>query len=74
MRTELASLGPTGLWREVARSYLAGHGFVQTSNESFAETMARALDMGTDELRVHIAQGEITSALLERFGETHCFR
>jgi hypothetical protein len=69
IRTELDTLGPTGLWREAVRSLLADHGFVETGDESFAETVARALDIGTDELAVCIAQGQIGSALLERFRE-----
>jgi hypothetical protein len=66
---ELEQLGPSGLWREAARGYLSDHGFVQSESESFAETMARALGIDTDELRVWIAQGRIGSALLERFKE-----
>jgi hypothetical protein len=68
IRNVLDKLGPAGLWRETVRSLLADHGFVQAGNESFAETVARSLDIGTDELRVCIAQGQIGSALLERFG------
>jgi hypothetical protein len=66
---ELEQLGPLGLWREAARGYLSDHGFVQGGNESFAATMARALGIDTDELRVWIAEGRIGSALLERFRE-----
>jgi hypothetical protein len=69
VREELEQLGPLGLWREAARGYLSDHGFVQTENVSFAETMARALGINTDELRVCIADGRIGSALLERFRE-----
>jgi hypothetical protein len=56
-----------GLWRETTRLYLSDHGFVQSEKESFAETMARALGINTDELRVCIAENRIGSALLERF-------
>jgi hypothetical protein len=66
---ELEHLGPLGLWRETARGYLSDHGFVQSESESFAETMARALGIDTDELRVCIAENRIGSALLERFRE-----
>jgi len=58
-----------GLWRETARGYLSGLGFVQSGNESFAQTMARALGISTQELRVCIAEGLIGSALLARFRE-----
>jgi hypothetical protein len=69
LREELEQLGPLGLWRETTRGYLSDHGFVQSEKESFAETMARALGINTDELRVCIAEGRVGSALLERFRE-----
>jgi hypothetical protein len=67
LREELEQLGPAGLWRETARGYLSDHGFVQSRNESFAQTMARALGINTDELRIWIAENRIGTALLERF-------
>ena len=69
LREELEQLGPLGLWRETARGYLSDHGFTQSEKESFAETMARALGIDTDELRACIADNRIGAALLERFGE-----
>ena len=63
IRVELDTLGPSGLWCEAARSFLADHGFLQSGDESFAETIARVLGIGTDQLRALIAQGQITSAL-----------
>ena len=66
---ELERIGPSGLWLEAARGYLSDHGFVQSANESFAETMARALGISTDELRICIAENQIGKALLERFRE-----
>ena len=66
---ELERRGPAALWRETAHGDLCNHGFVQSGNESFAETMARALGINTDELRICIAEGRIGSALLERFRE-----
>jgi len=68
LREELEQLGPLGLWRETARGYLSDHGFVQSGNESFAQTMTRALGIGTHELRVCIAEGRIGLALLESLG------
>ena len=53
--------------REAARGYLSDHGFVQSGNESLAQTMARALGISTHELTVCIADGRIGSALLARF-------
>jgi hypothetical protein len=67
---ELERIGPSGLWLEAARGYLSDHGFVQSDTECFAATMARALGINTDELRVCIAKNRIGSALLERFTET----
>jgi hypothetical protein len=58
IRTEMDTLGPEGLWREAVRSLLMDHGFVQNRHESLAETVARAVHIGTDELRVCIAQGK----------------
>ena len=69
LREELEQLGPLGFWRETTRRYLSDHGFVQSESESFAETMARALGINTDKLRVCIAENRIGSALLERFRE-----
>jgi hypothetical protein len=69
LREELERIGPLGLWREAARGFLSDHGFVQSANESFAETMARALGINTDELRVCFAENRIGSALLDRFRE-----
>ena len=68
IRAELEQLGPAGLLRETARSVLADHGFIQSADESFAETMARAFGIDTDQLRILIAHGQIGPALLERFG------
>ena len=69
LRQELEQLGPLGLWRETTRLYLSDHGFLQSEKESFAETMARALGINTDELRGCIAENQIGNALLERFRE-----
>jgi len=69
LREELERLGPAGLWLETARGYLRDHGFVQSGNESLAQTMARALGISTHELRICIADGRIGSALLDRFRE-----
>jgi hypothetical protein len=69
LREELERLGPAGYWLETACCYLRDHGFVQSGNESLAQTMARALGINTDELRVCIAENRIGTALLERFRE-----
>jgi hypothetical protein len=66
---ELERMGPSGLWLQAARGYLSDHGFVQSETESFAATMARALGISRDELRICIAENRIGTALLERFRE-----
>lgn len=68
LRLELEELGPARLWSAIARHFLANRGFVQAACESFAETMARALDISAEDLRVLISQGRIGKALLARFG------
>ena len=40
LKRQLDELGPDGLWLEGVRSYLRDHGFVQSSDESLAETTA----------------------------------
>ena len=67
LRTELDDLGPTGLWRETVRCHLRENGFVQRDEESFAETVARALGIGIRDFKVHLEQGLVGKALLERF-------
>ena len=66
LKQELNALGPTGLWLDVARTHLLGRGFEQRASESFAQTMARAICISTDELRDCIEEGRL-EALLERF-------
>jgi hypothetical protein len=68
LRLELEALGPVGLWCETARRFLADHGFVQSQHESLAETMARALEIGIEELRALIAQGQIGRAITTKLG------
>ena len=51
-------LGPVGLWLETARTFL------ESGDESFAETMARSMGIGTDQLQILMAQGQIASASL----------
>jgi hypothetical protein len=67
LREVLERLGPAGLWLETARCYLRDHGFVQSGNESLAQTMARALGISTHELRICIAENRVGAALLARF-------
>ena len=45
LRAELGALGPSGLWIDLARDFLAHHGFVQAPCEGLAETMARAMEL-----------------------------
>jgi hypothetical protein len=55
------------VWRETTRRHLSNHGFVESEEESFAETMPRALGISTHELRNCIAENRVGAALLERF-------
>jgi transcriptional accessory protein Tex/SPT6 len=55
------------VWRETIRRHLSNHGFVESEEESFAETMPRALGISTHELRNCIAENPVGAALLERF-------
>ena len=68
-KAELDALGPVGLWLETVRIYLRERGFEQSTSESFAGTVARALGIDMSGLRVCIEEGGIGSALLERFGQ-----
>jgi hypothetical protein len=70
LKEELEAMGPLRLWTEVARGILKDHGFEQEPSESFAQTMARALGINTDELRVHMDHGTLGRALANRFKAT----
>jgi hypothetical protein len=67
LKKELDDLGPIGLWRETVRCLLQKYGFVQSNGESFADTLGRALGMHSEELRACIVQGQIGTALANRF-------
>jgi hypothetical protein len=54
---ELEDLGPHGLWLEMVRTFLAGHQIIQNGDESFTETIARALGIDSEDLRSFIARG-----------------
>ncbi len=64
---KLDELGPHGLYCELVRSFLAHHEIVERGDESFAETIARALGIDTGDLSALIARGQMGSALLDRF-------
>jgi hypothetical protein len=69
VRTELDELGPIGLWQELVRKLLADRGLFQRSDESFAQTVARALKIDIDELVECIDQGRIGKAVADLFNE-----
>lgn len=46
---------------EMLREHLKAHGFVQTGNESLAETMARALGLNSQDLR-HLMAGPVEAS------------
>jgi hypothetical protein len=63
LKQEIEAMGPLRMWMKVARGILKDHGLEQQPSESFAQTVARALGIDTDELRVYMAQGNLGSAL-----------
>lgn len=58
-------LDAMGLWQEAVRRYLSDHGFAQDPSESLAETVCRALEISSEELRLRLQQGQL--GLVERF-------
>ena len=52
VRAKAASAVPSWSVCEIIREHLKAHGFVQTGNESLAETTARAFGMNSRELRI----------------------
>ena len=69
LKRELDERGPMGTWLELVRSHLRRHGFEQMPHESFAQTMARSLGIGTSELRELMVQGRLGHELANRFSE-----
>jgi len=58
VRAKAASAAPSGNVCEIIRENLQAHGFVQTGNESLAETTALAFGMNSQELR-HLIAGPV---------------
>ena len=58
IRAQEAASAPRINVCEMLREHLKAHGFVQTGNESVAETMARAFGMNSQELR-HLMAGPV---------------
>jgi hypothetical protein len=58
VRAKAASKEPSRNVCEILREHLKAHGFVQTGNESLAETLARAFGMNSQELR-HLMAGPV---------------
>ncbi len=58
IRAREAAAAPRVNVCEILREHLKAHGFVQTGNESLAETMARAFGMNSQELR-HLMAGPV---------------
>ena len=56
VRAKEASEVPSRNVSEIIRARLKAHGFVQTGNESLAETMARAFGMDCGELRNYLRE------------------
>ena len=58
VRAQQAASAPRINVCEMLREHLKAYGFVQTGNESLAETMARAFGMNSQELRHLMVQGQ----------------
>jgi hypothetical protein len=58
VRAKAASAEPTKNVSEMIRQHLSSRGYVQTGNESLAETLARAFGMNSQELR-HLIAGPV---------------
>ena len=58
VRANEAATAPSVSVCEILRERLRAHGFVQTGNESLAETTARAFGMNSQELR-HLMAGPV---------------
>jgi hypothetical protein len=56
-------------WKGSPQDLETAQAHLNSGIESFAATIARALEINTDELRVCIAENRIGTALLERFRE-----
>jgi hypothetical protein len=56
IRLQEAAAAPRINVCEMLREYLKAHGFVQTGNESLAETMARAFGMNSGERRAYLRE------------------
>jgi hypothetical protein len=66
LTNQLETIGPCGLWIEIARGYLGDRGFVQRPTESFAETICRALGIGSSALRIRIQEGRLGMDLVNK--------
>jgi hypothetical protein len=68
LKKEWEEKGPLAFRIEMIRAYLKLHGIDQGPNESFAQTIARALGIGTSELSVRIRDGTFGRDLWNKFG------
>jgi hypothetical protein len=74
IKNQLETIGPSGLWIEVARDYLWNRGFVQRPTESFAETIGRALGIGSAALRTRIQEGRLGMDLVNKLAQPAILR
>jgi hypothetical protein len=71
LRKQLDASGPVAFHLEMIRGYLKLHGIEERPNESFASTVARALDIGTSELNVRMREGTLGRDLWNKFGDVN---
>jgi hypothetical protein len=63
--------GPLRFRMEIIGAYLRLRGIEQGSNESFAQTMARALGIGTPELGVRMRDGTFGKDLWNKYEDVN---
>jgi hypothetical protein len=71
LKKQLMEGGPVRFRIEIIGAYLRLHGIEQGPNESFAQTMARALGIGTAELGVRMRDGTFGRDLWNKFGDVN---
>ena len=65
VKRQLDEIGPGGLWLELVGAHLNSLGYEQQANESFAETMTRALGIGMIQFKGYMSDGRLGTELLK---------
>jgi hypothetical protein len=69
LKQQLLKDGPVRFYIRIIEGYLKLHGIEPGPNESFAMTVARALDIGTAELADRMRDGTFGRDLWNKFGD-----